>query len=113
MELPTRTKTASRKIVPATMRNSELYVRIRRWAVDAKQATAKFKLGQGVRFHFLEGRFDMRDLRAVLDHGRAPAPSPAIATGCYWREVPRFSVVPASHEHTAAGIAPTIPKLRI
>ena len=57
--------------------------------------------------------FDMRDLRAVLDHGRAPAPSPAIATGCYWREVPRFSVVPASHEHTAAGIAPTIPKLRI
>jgi hypothetical protein len=38
---------------------------------------------------------------------------PAVATGCYWREVPRFLVGPASHEHTAAGIAPTIPKLRI
>jgi hypothetical protein len=33
------------------IRNSELYVRIRQWA----EATAKFKLGQGVQFHFLEG----------------------------------------------------------
>jgi hypothetical protein len=110
---PNRNKKRKPEICSCQIRNSELNVRIRQWAVDPKQATAKFKMGQGVQFHFLEGRFDMRDLRAVLDHGRAPAPSPAIATGCYWREVPRFSVVPASHEHTAAGIAPTIPKLRI
>jgi hypothetical protein len=69
-------KTASRKFVPATIRNSELYVRIRQWAVDSKQATAKFKLGQGVQFHFLEGWFDMRDLGAVLDH-EEPLPHPA------------------------------------
>jgi hypothetical protein len=67
VELPTRTKkTASLKFVP--IRNSELYVRIRQWAVDSKQATAKFKIGQGVQFHFLEGWFDMPDLGAVFDH---------------------------------------------
>jgi hypothetical protein len=43
----------------------KLYVRLRQWAVDSKQANA---LGQGVQFHFLEGWFDMRDLGAVLDH---------------------------------------------
>jgi hypothetical protein len=50
----------------------KLYVRIRQWAVDSKQANA---LGQGVQFHFLEGWFDMRDLGAVLDH-EEPLPHP-------------------------------------
>jgi hypothetical protein len=106
-------KTASRKFVPAKYEIVNFMSAFDSGPSIQSRRLRNSKLGQGVRFHFLEGRFDMRDLRAVLDHGRAPAPSPAIATGCYWRKVPRISVVPASHEHTAAGIAPTIPKLRI
>jgi hypothetical protein len=90
---PNPNKNRQPEICSGQMRNSELFVRIRQWAFDAKQATAKFNLGQGVRFHFLEGRFDMRDLRAVLDHGRAPAPSPAIAmaaTGARSRDFQLF-----------------------
>jgi hypothetical protein len=57
---------------------------IRQRAVDSKQATAKFKLCQGVQFHFLEGRFDMRDLGAVLDH-EEPCPIRwKIAGNSYW-----------------------------
>ena len=53
-------------------------------------------------------------MRAVLEHEEPAAPSGGRShTGCYWHEVPRFSVVPASHEHTAAAIVSTeAPSLR-
>jgi hypothetical protein len=63
------------EICSGQIRNSELHVCIRQWAVDSKQAIAKFKLGRGVQFHFLENRFDTRDLRAVLDHEEPLPPS--------------------------------------
>ena len=75
MELPTRTKNRKPEICSNQIRNSELYVHIREWAVDSQQATAKFKMGQGVQFHFLEGCFDMRDLGAVFAH-EGPLPHP-------------------------------------
>jgi hypothetical protein len=54
---------------------------IRQWAVNSKQATAKFKLGHHraatVHSHFLEGWYDMRDLGAVLDQEEPLPPSSA------------------------------------
>jgi hypothetical protein len=67
-----------------------------------------------IQLHILEGWFGKRDLGAVLDHEEPLPHRWKIASSSYWLLLargPRFLVVPASH--TAAGIAPTIPKLRI
>jgi hypothetical protein len=68
-------KTASRKFVPAKYKIVNFMSAFDSGPFISKQATAKFKLGQGVQFHFLEGWFDMRDLGAVLDH-EEPLPHP-------------------------------------
>ena len=100
----TQQKNRKPEICSGQIRNSEP-ISIR--AVDFNAGDCEIQIRLRGNFHFLEGWVDMR---AVLEHEEPAAPSggrsPALAaTGA----VPRFSVVPASHEHTAAAIVSTEP----